>query len=174
MTNNLNEKLKYVDSYTLNDLANYMEKQAEELRAQAAEQAINQSEKNSFAVDHIIRTPRIVMRYLKTGCTLIEAKTKAANDCSLPIGTIDNAWSRFCMDKSNYELKRRNRLILELACLGFTNSDIGKKVGLHPNSVSRIITKARRDYHTGTRANPIELQMLLNGGMSIESQINTA
>lgn len=159
------DKLRFLDHITLNDLADFFDGQAENCRQKAIQQAFSNDEKKAAGIDFIIRTPRIVMRHLKTGCTLHEAIRKTAHETSVPETSIKNAWKRFCYDKSLYEMKRRNRLILELATMGFSNADIGRKVNLHPNSVSRIITRARKDYHSGVKQQN-RVHMILRGGFN--------
>lgn len=159
-----NDKLRWLDYSTLNDLANFFEAHAESCREKAALQVFDDGERNAAAIDCLIISPRIVMRFLRQGCTLSEAQEKTAEDIAAPLELIERSWKRFCYDKSLYELKRRNRLVLELAALGFTNADIGKKVNLHSNSVSRIISKARKDYHSGRAVND-KIKMIINGGL---------
>lgn len=143
----IDDELRQLDRYSLADLAEYFDKQAEICRQKALEDTENAAEKQAGAVDFLMRTPRIVMRHLRLGCTLTEAQQKTAALTGAPLGSIENAWSRFCSDKSTYELRRRNRVILELAGMGFANADISRKMALHPNSVSRIISQARSAYH---------------------------
>ena len=144
----IDQNLNQMDHLSLRDLADFFENQAEMCREHAHKNALTTDEQQSGAIDFLMRTPRIVMRYLRAGCTLDEALQKTAECTHAPIGSIQRAWRRFLADKSTYELRRRNRLILELASMGFKNADIGRKLGLHPNSVSRIIGQARRAYHT--------------------------
>lgn len=140
------EKLRYMDHLSLRDMADFFEHQAELIRNQSNYIVAknNVQARQSVAIDILITSPRIVLRLLQTGQSLQEAQINAAKEIGAPVSTIENGWKRFCYDKSHYELKRRNRLILELAAMGFSNSDIGKKVFLHPNSVSRIITSQRK------------------------------
>lgn len=159
------EKLRFVDHMSLNDMASYLEVQAETLRLQAANQQSNSdSGKQAAAMDHLIRTPRVVMRHLNKGMTLDSALEMTANDTGAPIVAIKRAWTRFTHDKSLYEMRRRNRLILELAAMGFTNSEIGKRVNLHCNSVSRIIAQARKAYHKGSQSSLENVGLLLKSG----------
>lgn len=143
----IDEELNQVDHISLRDLADFFEKQAEILRHKSMQDSKSNDEQTAGAIDFLLRTPRIVMRHLKTGCTREEALQRTADLTGAPLATIERAWKRFLYDKSDYELRRRNRLILELAALGLKNADIGKKMNLHPNSVSRIIGAARRAYH---------------------------
>lgn len=160
------EKLRYVDHLSLEDMAKYFEEQAEHLRMQAATQKVStEGERIAVGMDFIVRTPRIIIRFLNKGYSLEEAMQQTEKETNVPIPSIKNAWNRFTHDKSVYEARRRNRLIVELAAMGFTNANIGKKVNLHPNSVSRIISKARKDYHTARRVDEKGIKMLLSSGV---------
>ncbi len=160
------EKLRFVDYLSLEDMAQFFDEQAEVCRLQASEQKpVMDDMKQAAAMDFLMRSPRITMRYLNEGNSLKEAIEKTAKKIGAPVKSINRAWYRFTHDKSLYEMRRRNRLILELATMGFTNADIGRKVNLHPNSVSRIISKARKEYHSARTACPDRTKMLLTGGM---------
>ncbi len=157
------KSLSRLDHLSLRDLAEFFETQADLCRNEAVKNLTNEQERIASGINYLNTIPRVIMRFLKTGCTLKEAISNAANDVNAPIGSVERSWNRFLSDKSVYELRRRNNLIIELACLGFSNSDIGKKVYLHANSVSRIISQARRDYHTA-RSSDSQRRLLLNGG----------
>mgnify|MGYP000536592238 CR=1 FL=1 len=160
------EKLRNVDHLSLEDMAKFFEEQAEHCRMQAATQKIaTDGERIAAGMDFIVRTPRIVIRYLNKGYSLEEAMSRTSTETGAPITSIERAWNRFTHDKSIYETRRRNRLILELAAMGFSNADIGKKVHLHSNSVSRIISRARKDYHKARVVDKKCVKMLLSGGI---------
>jgi len=110
------------------------------------------------------------MHFLRQGHSLSDALEKTATSLNVPFGSVERSWQRFLHDKSLYELRRRNTLIIELAALGLTNADIGKKVGLHCNTVSRIISKTRADYQAGRLAEPNKIKMLVNGGVPKEKR----
>lgn len=154
------EDLKYVDHYSLRDFAAFLEQTAEIIHEKAKQNAFKPEEAQAGAIDHLMRSSRIVIRHLRKGCTLDEALEKTADDIGAPIDSVKRTWRRFCNDKSIYELRRRNRLIIELASFGFTNAQIGRKVNLHPNSVSRIIGAARRDYHLARSGEPPQPEMI--------------
>lgn len=176
MTAIAHEELRYMDHLSLRDMADFFERQAELIRQQSDQIAANNNiqARHASAVDTLIRSPRIVLRFLQRGCTLVEAQNQAAKTIGVPVGSIERAWKRFCFDKSHYELKRRNRLIIELAAMGFTNADIGKKVFLHPNSVSRIITKARASFRAGRHVTENQMRLLLKSGVVVSSDEMTA
>lgn len=157
-------KLQYVDHHSLNDFAAFLEAAAEQVREQAQANARRPEQEMSGAVNFMLRTPRTVERHLLKGCTLAEAIELTANESGLPADSVKRAWQRFTHQKSNDDLRRRNRLIIELAALGFSDSDIGKKVNLHRNSVNRIINQARRIRHM-SRAAGRNIELVLNGGM---------
>src|SRR5687768_4770286 len=120
----IQNELQDLDHLSLRDLADFFDKQAELLRHKAMQDCKSSDEKTAGAIDYLLRSPRIVMRHLKHGCTLEEAQQSTADLIGAPVESVKNAWKRFIYDKSHYELRRRNRLIMELATLGFTNADI--------------------------------------------------
>ena len=156
--------LKRLDHLSLKDMAEYFEHQADYCRHQAVKSARSEVETVAAGASYLVTAPRIVSRYLRKGESLEYALERTAKSLSVPFETIERTWKRFLCDKSLYELRRRNTLILELACLGLTNADIGRKVNLHPNSVSRIISSARSDYRHGRAVDEKKIQMLLLGG----------
>lgn len=161
----LHKNLARLDHLSLNDLANFFEDQAEICRHEAVKSATSDLEKQAAGINYLVNAPRLIMRHLKQGHRLNDALKSTSEELKVPLSSIQRTWERFTHDKSIYELKRRNRLIIELAALGFSNSDIGKKVNLHPNSVSRIISKVRKDYYTARSANSDNVNMLLAGGI---------
>lgn len=164
----LNDKLRFLDHMTLNDMAEYFEQQAELCRQKSAEHAFSELERNCAGMDYLTRTPRIVSRFLRQGCSRSEAFFEASKATGAPLEVIERAWSRFCHDKSIYELKRRNRLILELAAFGMTNADIGRKVHMHPNSVSRIISSARKEFQSTRSVDRSKVDLVLKSGRSYD------
>ncbi|MCK5385145.1 MAG: hypothetical protein KAJ29_06160 [Alphaproteobacteria bacterium] len=163
--------LKRLDHLSLNDLADYFEEQADRCRQEAVSCAHSESEQQATGINYLLKAPRIVMRFLRQGHSLSEALENTAASIKVPLGSIERSWQRFLQDKSLYEMKRRNTLIIELAALGFTNADIGKKVGLHSNSVSRIIAKTRADYQAARlRAEPSKVKMLIGGGAGVKRE----
>lgn len=161
---NTDNMLSQVDHFSLNDFAEFLERSADQVRELAVKNSIKPEEQQAGAIDFLLRTPRIVMRHLKSGHSLDDAMALTAKETGAPVGSINRAWRRFCQDKSLYELRRRNRLIIELAAMGFTNAQIGKKVNMHPHSISRIISAARRVHHQARTAQK-NVDLVLNGGM---------
>lgn len=166
MRNNAVEKLRFVDYLSLEDMAQFFEEQAETLREQAANQISTTDEaRQANAIDFLYRSPRIVMRFLNKGESLEFAIEKTAQETGAPVVSIERAWRRFTQDKNLYTLRRRNRLILELVAMGFTNADIGRKVNLHPNSVSRIIAQTRQEYRQTRGVPEWRVKAVLSGGL---------
>ena len=154
----LEDKLRYIDHITLSDIAEYFEGQAEIMRHKAAQNAAGDAERIAAGINYLLSAPRLVRRSLRKGYNLEQALEIAAKEMQAPISSVKASWGRFCADKSIYELNRRNTLIIELAGLGLTNAQIGKRVNLHANSVSRIISNARKSYRLGRQAgNKIDL-----------------
>lgn len=157
--------LQRLDHMSLNDMADFFEEQADRFRQEAIGASRTDSERQAAGINYLLKAPRIVMRFLRQGCSLSEALERASASINVPYESVERSWQRFLHDKSLHELKRRNTLIIELAALGLTNSDIGKKVGLHCNSISRIISKARSDYRTARLAEPQKVKMIMGGGI---------
>jgi len=161
----LADKLRYLDHMTLSDMAEYFEGQAEIMRHKAAQNAAGDSERIAAGIDYLLSAPRLVRRSLRQGYKLEQAIELAAKEMKAPLGSIKASWGRFCADKTTYELNRRNTLIIELAGLGLTNAQIGKRVNLHANSVSRIISNARKSYRLGRMAGDKTDLVLKSGGV---------
>lgn len=160
----LADKLRYLDEMTLQDMAEFFERHADICREQAAQNAASEAEMIAAGINYLLAAPRIVRRYLRQGYCLEKAAEKTAIQENLPLPSVMSSWRRFCHDKSRYELARRNTLIIELAALGLSNADIGKRVNLHPNSVSRIISNARKAYRYGRQASQENFQVVLRSG----------
>ncbi|MBL4761668.1 MAG: hypothetical protein JKY93_03100 [Gammaproteobacteria bacterium] len=160
----VHQSLTRLDQLSLSDLAEYFDEQAELCRQEAVKTAKSELERQAAGINYIVSSPRIVMRHLKQGCTRDEALEKTAVIMGIPHGSIERTWMRFLSDKNIKELKRRNTLIIELVAMGFSNADIGRKVNLHPNTVSRIISKARADYAAARIIDNRVIQLALTSG----------
>ena len=160
----IHQNLSKLDHLSLNDLAEYFDYQAELCRQEAVKTAMSEQERQAAGINYIVTSPRIVMRHLKAGYTRDEALERCANELNVPYGSIERSWKHFLHDKSRHELQRRNTLIIELVALGFSNADIGRKVALHPNTVSRIVSKARRQYHVARSVGVEKIHLALRSG----------
>ncbi len=139
-------ELTGLDHKALFDIANWHDKQATILRERAHLLAARANQQNDIdrRLKFLDRLPDTVMRYLRQGCSLIEAMDKAAEHSKVPLATVQTRWQAFIVTKDKKSISRRNKLIMDLAALDLTNAQIGARVDLHPVSVSRIIGQEKR------------------------------
>ena len=144
--NNIDTELVELDHQALFTMANWHDKQATILRERAYNLASRAKAENDIdrRLKMLDRLPETVMKYLRQGCTLSEAQNKAAAHVNCLLATVEVRWEKFITLKDERSQGQRNRLIMDLAELGHTNAQIGERVGLHPVSVSRIISKEKR------------------------------
>lgn len=128
-------------------LAEWHEKQAMVLRSRA--HRLEERAEDNIRIDRRLRffqqLPRAVQTYLRHGHALHDALGLVARDNGVPVATVDNYWRKFISGKSKRDMGERNTLMLDLAALGLTNPQIGERVGLHEKSVSRILSRIRRE-----------------------------
>ena len=143
---NIDTELIELDHQALFTMANWHDKQATILRERAFTLASRAQDQNDIdrRLKFLDRLPDTVMKYLRQGCTLSEAQNKAAAHANCLLATVEARWHKFIDVKDEKSLAKRNRLIMDLAALNLTNQMIADRVGLHPVSVSRIISKEKR------------------------------
>ena len=135
-----------LDYKGLYGLAEFLERQAEICRGRAhkLEQRTVNDRHFERQLDFYKRLPRIVCKYLRHGQSLPDAKGLAARDADVPFGTVEKYWDDFIATKDKKSMSQRNQLLIDLAAIGFTNAQMAERVGLHANSVSRIISQERK------------------------------
>lgn len=143
----VDETLLDLDHKDLYRLAEWHEKQAGVLRSRAYR--LEERADDSVRIDRRLRffqqLPRAVQTYLRHGHALPDALGLVARDNGVPVATVENYWRKFISGKSKRDKGERNTLMLDLAALGLTNPKIGERVGLHEKSVSRILSRIRRE-----------------------------
>ncbi len=125
-------------------LAEFFDHKAEECRARASYFESRQASSDSFKRElQYMRDelPRVVAKQLRHGHTLDTAIQKTAEITAIPCDTIEIHWTYFTRAKRRRDRENRNKLIVQLAEYGLSNDAIGKRLRLHPNSVSRIISE---------------------------------
>ncbi len=90
------------------------------------------------------KLPQTVCKYLRQGHSAVQACELTSTHTEVALATVQAHWRRFLTEKSEVSMAQRNRLIMDLAALGLTNALIGDRVGLHANSVSRIISAEKK------------------------------
>lgn len=83
-------------------------------------------------------------RYLKQGHDINQAIARAAAHTSLPETTVRSWWDKFLSTRENKAVQQRNALIYEMNALGLPNVIIAQRLGLHPVTVCRILSKERK------------------------------
>ncbi|PLW75415.1 hypothetical protein C0081_20325 [Cohaesibacter celericrescens] len=115
-----------------------MRQAARDLKAQAAK-----LEKDAQQIEREQKLRRRLNALYRKSASSVKP-AQFAREHNLPIETV-KSWQkrqeRQTMDAKKIE---RDRSIMRLARKGWTNSEIGKALGLHANSISRIISKQKR------------------------------
>ena len=162
-------ELRYADSKSLEDMADFFELNAEMFRQMAFDKRRDMDKQTERAGMMIEALPREVLRHIeKDYVDRSTAIQRVSDEYNLPYKTVEGCYSRFTSRRSAHASRMRNRVIIELAALGFTNAQIGKRVDLHPNSVSRIISSWRKAYRQGLRGGG-NVSLLLGGGFITEN-----
>lgn len=142
----IDDELNDLDHKALFNIANWHDKQATILRERAYLLAARANQQNDIdrRLKFLDRLPDTIIKYLRQGCTLAEALQKSADHAGTPLATAQARWTAFIDMKDKKSLAKRNHAIMDLAALDLTNAQIGDRFGLHPVSVSRIISHEKR------------------------------
>lgn len=140
-------EIKYADSKSLEDFADFLEKNAEILRQMAFEKRRDMDKKMARAGMFLEALPREVLRHIENDYVdRVTAIQRVSDKYNLPFATVEGCYKRFTSRRSMHTARLRNRTIIELAALGMKNAEIGDRVNLHPHSVSRIVSKWRKQH----------------------------
>ncbi len=133
-------------SKQLRAIAEHLEQRARQYRIRAEEldefEAIKA--RSQAHLDALSALPDLVASYLARGYGLDAARVHVARDSGAPIETVVWYWRKWCRDQDKKATEQRHALVAKLAARGLTNHEIADRTGLHPGSVSRIITKTFR------------------------------
>lgn len=135
-----------LDADALYRLAEWHDKNATVIRARAHSlvEYYDMREKVDRKIEFLKALPKTTMKYLRQGHPLDKALELTAQHSDVPLATVKTHWKDFTDLREGDSMAHRNRLIMDLAALGLKNAQIGERVGLHPISVSRIISKEKR------------------------------
>ena len=138
--------LRDLDPPALFRIADYMERQAEIILSLARKKQlkIDQGSEIDRQIKYLKDTPNTVIKILRRGCSLEEAIAETSKISDAPIVTIEKHWENFLNAKNRDTVAQRNKLIRDLHSLGLTNVTIAKRLDLHPVSVSRILSSAKK------------------------------
>ena len=159
MSNQIDETLTMVCWQDLYRMADFHDKQAVIIRSRA--QKLQQRAHSGQMVDQQIKflknTPKTVMRYLKLGHCIDRALQLTADHTDTPKVTIKAHWKNFTDSKKQNDIKLRDNLIMEMHGLGLSNVAISNRIDLHPVSVSRILSKKKKQRLYNPNPDKIEL-----------------
>jgi hypothetical protein len=126
-------------------LAAWHDKQATIIRAWAHRLELSSEMKGQVDKRHkfLQQLPATVAKYLRQGIQLQTAIVMTSQHANVPIETVEARWRDWINNKNGQSLDERNRLIVDLSSI-LKNAQIGERVGMHPNSVSRIISQEKR------------------------------
>ncbi len=78
---------------------------------------------------------------MSAGMSLDQAMTATASETGMPMETIAWHWRRWLSSRKADEVAARATLVMQYARRGWSNEEIGRHLGIHPVSVSRIISR---------------------------------
>lgn len=141
-------QLAALDADALDRLADYFGSIAEEARERACKLRERRAAEERIRRQlGIIRTlPDLVSCHQATGMTADAAIRAAAQEAGVPVETVELWVARERRNRIEAERRRRQTEVMRLAARGWSNAAIAAEVGLHRNSVSRIVQRQlRRD-----------------------------
>ncbi len=92
-------------------------------------------------IEEYRHVPEKIIRALENGAELDSACAQIDAEEKAPEGFALAHWNDFIRSSNRAFTARRYQLIYRYAEVGYSNEEIGHKLGLHPNSVSRILRK---------------------------------
>ena len=148
--------------HDLHTVADYFDKQVDIKRARAfrSEYAATLQDRlhirEKFLSGDI---PKMVYKQLRRGMGEKRAFEEVATIAGIPARTVEVRWINYCKARKKRALRDRNTKIYELAVLGHSNDEIGKRFNLHPNSVSRIISQEKKKSSRPVNAHPARYEV---------------
>lgn len=150
---NIDANFTGFNAASLHALADFFEDQATLARGRAIHYETHDQATKKVHKDlkyYREQLPKFVRRYLRRGYELDDAIALASDVSKIPFDTVQIHWTYFVRAKRKKDIMKRNKLIIQLAEMGFSNQAIGRRFDLHENSVSRIIsTFASDDFRRG-------------------------
>lgn len=142
--NDFNKILNRLDAESLEALADTCDILAHQARILVASHNLKATQRAEInkRFESCGNTPQLVAQKITDGSPVDNAIQAVAAETGIPIETIRLYWRRWL--RSPERQRQRTALILALASRGATNAQIGERVGLHANSVSRIIREQIR------------------------------
>jgi len=134
------------DADTLRAIANFLEGQAQVYRARAdlLDGQHRERDEASTLIKRAFSTPDLVEAHMTAGMTLHAAVHAAAAESGFPTTTIEWHWRRRQREQQIQTRAAKHQQVIQLARDGLDNTTIAERVGLHPVSVSRIISQQIR------------------------------
>lgn len=114
--------------------------QAARARAKIARENDEREAAARQRVDYMADSYKTVLEYLSKGYNSTDsAIAAAARDLALPEFTVAGWWKNWVKRRDAAARAERDRVIVDLVKLGVSNKDIGARLGVHPNTVTRAI-----------------------------------
>lgn len=142
------EILRGLRPHDLEALARAHDGVAESLRRAAIERAgdLARSERARRLIENLAQLPDAAARLARhAGVAPCAAAQQIGAETGVPAETVAHYMKRRTDELRRLARGRRDREVMRLARLGWSNAEIGRKLALHPSSVSRIVQKALRD-----------------------------
>ena len=138
--------LARLDGDALTELADYFESLARVFRAQSQYRLAQAACQRRIAaeLDHDSDSGRVAADLVAAGADPDQVVDQLAQMHQVPRETITHYLKRAQADRAKAAKMERDRRIMKRAGRGWSNKQIADSEGLHPNTVSRIITKTMR------------------------------
>jgi len=136
--------LASLDAKALDDLASAHADFARRAKARAAELRALEDMRKIAATAHfsLIQCPLMLIEYLDSGMDLARACERLARELGVPVETVAHHWRRWMRSKAEADVRARDLWVMRYAARGWRNDAIAQRTGLHPVSVSRIVSRA--------------------------------
>ncbi len=140
--------LNELDYPALFSLAEYHTRQSEIILSLARKKQAKEDEKieTENRANELQESYKIVMRCLRRGMKLDEAIEETSKIIHAPKHTIEIRWNDFISDTTVKNNRKKHVLIRDLSAIGISNVQIAHKLGLHPVTISRILSKERKNW----------------------------
>jgi DNA-binding NarL/FixJ family response regulator len=134
------------DPTVYTSIAHELETLAKRYRLKAADlqATIDTHTKAQLHVDACFSSSQVLENFLTSGLPYEAALDAASAQTGIIPETIAYHWKKALHARKNDTSGGRAIEVVRLAAKGWTNAEIGKELGIHPNSVSRIISKKIR------------------------------
>ncbi len=114
-------------------------------RLEYIERSEDGNKKNKKTLDEMKTIPGRMMKIiLNNNMTADKAIDQIAQEISKDRTYIEANWKLFLRRTDEEAAKERRAIVMQMATQGASNDEISRRLGIHPNSISRILQKYLR------------------------------